>query len=126
MSTLSAKTPQNSEYQRNLAIYRTELARAQVELGQLAAALGVLDNVCETLELSVQADPGSTTYRYDLGSAHRLAARASYRNGDKDTARRRIEQAAIIFEQLREQKALRDSDQVLLQELEQERAEYAR
>src|SRR4029077_20080312 len=62
MSKLSAKASQNSEYKRNLAIYRTELARAQIELNQPQAALAVLDNVREALQPIVQADPKSTTY----------------------------------------------------------------
>ena len=80
----------------------------------------------ETLQPIVQADPTSTTYRYDLGFAHRLTAQASHRTGDKDSARKHIEQAAVIFTELKAQKALRDSDQIILQELEQERAEYSR
>ncbi|HEV3409601.1 MAG TPA: protein kinase, partial [Chthoniobacterales bacterium] len=126
MSTLSAKSPRNLEYKRNLAIYRTELARAQLELDQPQAALVVLNEVRETLRPIVEADPRTTTYQYDLGFAHRLAAQASSQTGDKNKAREHVEQAIAIVEKLRELNALRDSDKNLLAELEQEKAEYSR
>jgi tetratricopeptide (TPR) repeat protein len=126
MTKLSATAPKNSEYKRNLAIYRTEMARAQLELDQPQLALAVLQEVRDTLRPIVEADPGSTTYQYDLGFAHRLAAEASHRTGDTASARTHIDKAIAIFARLKEQKSLRESDNVILQEMEQERIEYNR
>ncbi len=86
----------------------------------------MLQEVRETLRPIVEADPGSTTYRYDLGFAHRLAAQASHRTGDSASARTHIDEAIAIFARLKEQKALRESDNAILLEMEQERIQYNR
>ncbi len=57
MSQLSAKSPENKEYKRNLAIYKTSLARAQIDLGRFDDAISVLTEVREVLRPIVEANP---------------------------------------------------------------------
>lgn len=125
MSKLSGKSPENLEYKRNLAIYETEKARAQLNLNRFDKAAAVLQNTIKTLIPIVEADK-EATYQYDLGMAYRLYAQASYQKGDKIKAVEFIDKAISIFRQLEKENALRDSDKILFAELEKEKADYCK
>lgn len=126
MSDLSAKNPSDLEYKRNLAIYSTEIARAQIKLARHGDALVILRKVIDELDPIIAADQGSTTIQYDLGVAHRLAAQASFRTGDRPAAQSHIDEAIAICSRLNEMKSLRASDADLLAQLSNERSEYLR
>jgi non-specific serine/threonine protein kinase/serine/threonine-protein kinase len=124
MAKLSAKEPANPEYKRNVAIYGTEMARAQIKLGRAADALPTLREARETLQLIVGANPSTTTYRYDVAMTDRLSAEALHKLGDHPRAIESVDRAIAEVAQLRELKSLRESDKHLSAELEQEKASY--
>ncbi len=124
MSRLSEKHPDNTEYKRNLAIYETERARAQIELGRFREAVPVLERVLEIMIPIADAND-EPTYRYDVAIAHRFAAKAYFKLGNKVKAAGSIEKAIAIIQQLKSIDSLRDADKDLPAELEAERAEYA-
>ena len=125
MSKLAAKTPDDTEYQRNLAIYRTEMARGLIAEGNFARAVSELQNARSTLIPIVEKDKETTTYRYDLSMANRLLAQAYFAIGEKAMAAERITEAIAIFEGLRQANSLRESDKPILAELEAERSKYS-
>ena len=124
MGELSAKSPDDADYKRNLAIYKTEMARAQIELKQSDGAIRALKEAEETLQPIVKADPGSTTTLGDLGMVYRLSAQAHHQKGENGLATGLVTQAIEIVQKLEARKALRDSEKGLLAELEQEKAQY--
>jgi tetratricopeptide (TPR) repeat protein len=124
MSKLSAKSPANTEYKRNLAIYRTEMARAQIKLGQHNEAIAALQGVEAILRPIVEADPSTTTYNYDLAFAHRLAAQAFHNLGASATALEHVDVAIAIIAKLQAANALRASDKELPAELAAEKTVY--
>jgi serine/threonine protein kinase len=124
MSKLSAKSPANTEYKRNLAIYRTEMARAQIKLGQNNEAIAALHDVEAILRPIVEADPSSTTFNYDLAFAHRLAAQAFHNQGASATAVEHVDAAIAITAKLQAVNALRASDKELAAELASEKSVY--
>ncbi len=126
MSALSKKTPDNMEYQRNIAAYETEKAQAEIKLGQYDDAGIILQRVIKTLIPIAEADKETTTYLYDLGIAHRLAAKVFYEKGDIAQATGSIDKTIAIIQHLTEINSLRDIDKNLLAELEKEKAEYQR
>jgi tetratricopeptide (TPR) repeat protein len=109
---------------RNLAIYETERARAQIELGRFRDAAPVLERVLEIMIPIADAND-EPTYRYDVAIAHRFAAKAYFKLGNKAKAAGSIEKAIAIIQQLKSIDSLRDADKDLPAELEAERAEYA-
>jgi tetratricopeptide (TPR) repeat protein len=125
MSKLSAKTPDNMDYKRNLAVYETEIAHAKLKLGQFDESLAALEKVVQMLEPIAVADPATTTTRLDIGIAHRLAAEAHHKKGEKTKAIDAVDKAIRIATEMRELNALRDSDKHLVAELEKERSNYA-
>ena len=124
MATLSAKTPADNDYLRNLAIYRTEMARAQIKLEQYDEAIVALEAVQTALRAIIEADPGDTIYQYDLAVAHRLAAEVSHKQGASAKAIEHIETAIAIAQRLKDANALRAADNDLPTELEREKATY--
>ena len=124
MSKLSAESPGNKEHQRNLAIYRSELARAQIKLGLTRDAIAALQEVQTALKPIIEADPVDTTYQYDLCFAHRLAAEAFHKQRESGRAIEQVDAAIAIAARLRDANALRASDKELLSELEKEKASY--
>ncbi len=126
MSRLSAKSPDNLEYKRNLAIYETEAGRAYINLNQFDKAAVVLQNTIETLTPIAAADRESTMYQYDLAMAYRLAAQVRNRKGEKSKAVEFADKATAIFRRLEDAHSLRESDKNILAELEQEKAEYGK
>jgi tetratricopeptide (TPR) repeat protein len=124
MSKLSAKSPADKEYKRNLAIYRTEIARAEIKLGRTQDAIAALQDVQAILRPIIEAGATDTTYRYDLAFAHRLAAEAYHTQAESAQAVEEVDVAIAIAAKLREANALRASDKELPAELEQEKAKY--
>ncbi|MEQ1645924.1 MAG: hypothetical protein ABL959_20900, partial [Pyrinomonadaceae bacterium] len=124
MSALSKKTPENIEYIRNLAIYETEIARASIKLRRFNEAGTILKKVIETLTPIAAADPGTTTYRYDIAIANRLLAEVAFNKGNAAEAIEAMDKAIALIRQLKEIKAIRDTDSSLLDELERERTGY--
>jgi serine/threonine protein kinase len=124
MAGLSKKTPDNMEYKRNLAVYSTEIARAQIRLGLHDDARAVLQTVIATMLPIVEADQETTTYQYDLGLAYRLSAQTFNAKGDKEKANENIDKAIAIIKKLKDMNSLRDADKNLLAELEMEKAGY--
>jgi tetratricopeptide (TPR) repeat protein len=124
MSKLSAKSPADKEYKRNLAIYRTEIARAEIKLGRTQDAIAALQDVQAILRPIIEAGATDTTYQYDLAFAHRLAAEAYHTQGESAQAVGEVDVAIAIAAKLREANALRASDKELPAELEQEKAKY--
>ncbi len=93
MSKLSAKSPDDADYKRNLAIYKTEMARAQIELKQSDAAIAALKDAEETLRPIAEADPNSATTLGDLGMTYRLSAQAHHQKGENPEALGLIDRA---------------------------------
>ena len=124
MAGLSAKSPDDADYKRNLAIYQTEKARAHLGLGQADAAILALQEAQATLQPIAEADSSSATTIGDLGMAYRLAAQAYHQKGENRTAAALVEKAIAIVRRLQDSKALRESEKELLAELEQEKAAY--
>jgi non-specific serine/threonine protein kinase/serine/threonine-protein kinase len=124
MSELSKKTPDDMEYRRNLAVYETELGRAYLSLARYDDALAVLHNVIAALVPIVEKDPATTTYYYDIGVAHRLAAEAAYKKGDRGAAVENVDRAIQINRELAAKNSLRESDKGLVAELEKEKSLY--
>jgi len=125
MSQLSKKTPDNLEYSRNLAVYETERARAQIKLGRFDEAGPVLDGVIKTMMPIAEADKETTTYQYDIAIAHRLNAQVHFQRGQAKLAIDATNKAIEIIEHLGKISALRDTDKGLLTELEQEKSQYS-
>ncbi len=126
MSALSKKTPDNMEYRRNLAVYDTERARAQIKLRRFEEAGSTLRRVIDIMVPIAEADKATTTYQYDVGIAHRLSAQVYFETGDAGKAIESIDKALAIIRHLKEIDSLRDTDKDLLTELENEKAEYLR
>ena len=124
MSKLSGKEPENPDYKRNLAVYETEAARAQINLKQFDKAAAGLQNVIEILTPIVEADRKTLTHQYDLAMAYRLSAQVYNQKGDRSKAAEFIDKAIVMIQKLKELNALRESDKDLLAELEKEKAEY--
>ncbi|MEO5719102.1 MAG: protein kinase, partial [Chthoniobacterales bacterium] len=124
MSKLSAKSPDDADYKRNLAIYKTEKGRAQIELRQSDEALSALREAAEIMRPIVAADPNSATSLGDLGMAYRLQAQAHHQKGNHREAVGMVDKAIEIAQRLRKQKSSRDSEKNLLAELEKEKAAY--
>ena len=124
MAELSAKSPNDADYKRNLAIYQTEKARAHIALEQSDAAIAALQEAQQTLQPIVEADSSSTTTLGDLGMAYRLLAQAHHQKGENQKAVELVEKAIAISKDLIQQSAVRDSEKDLLAELEIERAKY--
>jgi len=125
MSKLIEKSPTNKEHKRNFAIYRTEVARAQIKLGQNNEAIAALQDVEAILRPIVEAEPSETTYNYDLAFAHRLIAEAFHNQGASAKAIEHVDVAIAIVAKLKAANALRASDKQLPAELEQEKSVYA-
>lgn len=126
MSKLSAKTPEDADYKRNLAIYETEAARAQIALGQFDEALIALQDAEKLLEPIVAANPKSATTQGDLGMTYRLRAQALHQKGDHGQAAELVNKAITIVRRLKEQNSLRNSEKGELAELEKEKSLYER
>ncbi len=126
MTGLSNKTPDNLDYKRNLAVYQTEIARAQLKLGRFNEAISGFQNVIEILIPIAEADKETPTNRYDLSMAYRLSSEAHFRKGDKERAVELINKAIVLVTELKEINALRDADKDLIVELEKERNDYQR
>lgn len=124
MMQLSQKYPENMEYKRNLAIYDTERARAQIAIGRYRDAASVLQQVLEIME-PIAAAGNEATYHYDVAIAHRFSAKASFHNGTRSKAVDSIDKAIAIIRRLNDIDSIRDSDKNLLAELRAERATYA-
>ncbi len=124
MSKLSAKSPDDADYKRNLAIYKTEKGRAQIALRQSDDALAALREAAEILQPIVAADPKSATSLGDLGMAYRLQAQALHQKGNHREAVGMVDKAIEIAQRLKEEKSSRDSEKDLLAELEKEKAAY--
>ncbi len=124
MSKLSAKSPDDADYNRNLAIYKTEKARAQIALSQSDDALIALRDAEDILQPIVAADPKSATTLGDLGMAYRLQAQAHQQKGNGRAAAELVDKAIEITQRLKERNTLRDSEKGLLAELEKEKAAY--
>jgi tetratricopeptide (TPR) repeat protein len=125
MAKLAAQQPENLDYQRNLAIYRTSIARAQMKLGQFAEAIPVLQEVTAILRPVIAANQRDTTLRYDLGFAQQLLARALHQTGEHSRALETVDEAQMIYTQLRDLNALRQSDEHILPELAEEKEAYS-
>lgn len=125
MSKLSQKEPKNFEYKRNLAIYQTEIARAQIKLNQPDKALSLLQKVIETLTPIIEVNE-EKTYQYDLAMSFRLSANAHNQKNNKPKAIEFIEKAIAIVQKLKDANSLRDTDKNLLAELETERSDYSK
>lgn len=123
MQRLSDKNPDDLEYKRNLAVYDTERARAQIEIGRFADAVPVLERVIAMM-IPIAEMEGGPTYRYDIAIAHRLAAKAYFNTGQRQRAAEHIDKAIAIARELREANTLRDADKNILTELENEKAQY--
>nr|MBA3608102.1 serine/threonine protein kinase [Chthoniobacterales bacterium] len=126
MSRLSAKSPDDADYKRNLAIYKTEKARAQIALRQSDEAITALREAEEILQPIVAADPKSATSQGDLGMAYRLQAQAHHQKGNDREAAGLVDKAIEIVRRLKGQKSLRDSEKDLLAVLEKEKATYVK
>lgn len=126
MSVLSRKTPDNMEYRRNVAVYETERARAQIKLGRYREAQPIIQKIIEIMLPIAEADKETTTYRYDVAIAYRLSAEAYSHSGEREKAVENIRKAIAIVEELRDKNALRDTDKDLLTELGNELAAYSR
>lgn len=126
MTALSGKEPDNNEYKRNIAAYETEVGRGELKLGRFDAAAVRLARVVKTLIPIVAADPGTTTYLYDLGVGHRLLAEALSKKGDRTGALENIERALAIAIELRDKNSLRDSDKDLIAQIQNEKAAYSK
>ncbi|CAN5573379.1 hypothetical protein BH10ACI3_BH10ACI3_16770 [soil metagenome] len=126
MSALSKKTPENMEYKRNLAVYETERARAQIKLGRYDEAGMLLKGVIETMEPIAEADKETTTYQYDISIAHRLSAQVFSHQGKLSQAVQSVDKAISIIQHLQDLRSLRDTDKDLLTELENEKSGYLR
>ncbi len=124
MSQMSKKTPDNLEYKRNLAVYETEIARAQLKLKQPDQAIVRLQKVIEIMIPIAEADKETTTNLYDLSMAYRLSAEANFQKGNKAEAVKFIDKAIALIQKLKELNSLRDTDKNLLGELEKEKAEF--
>ena len=125
MARLSAKSPDDADYLRNLAIYKTEMARAQIALQRSDPAIAALQEARETLQPIVKADSNSATTLADLGMTYRLLAQAHHQKGESGKAVELIEQAITISRNLLQQNSVKDSEKGQLAELEQEKAQYA-
>ena len=126
MSAMSKKSPQDLEYKRNLAIYETEIARAQLKLKQPDKVISGMQNVIQIMTAIAEADKATTTNRYDLSMAYRLSAEAHYQKGERAKAVEFIEKAILLIQNLKELNALRETDKNLLTELENEKALYGK
>ena len=126
MTALSKKTPENMEYRRNLAVYETERARAQIKLGRYDEAQIIAKKVIEMMIPIAEADKETTTYQYDLAIAYRLSAEAFAKRNNKTDAVESIKKAITLIEKLKELNSLRDTDKDLIGELEKELAEYSK
>ena len=124
MQRLSDKNPDDLEYKRNLAVYDSERARAQIELRRFADALPTLERVIAMMIPIAEAE-GGATYRYDVAIARRLAAKAYFNTGQTQRAAEHIEKAIAIARGLSEANSLRDADKNLLADLENEKAQYS-
>ena len=102
MTALSKKTPDNMEYQRNLAVYETEKARAQIGLRRYDEAGKVLRGVLDTMIPIAAADKETTTYQYDVSIAHRLLAEVSFHRQDAAHAIESIDKAIAIVQHLKD------------------------
>ncbi|MEO8572730.1 MAG: hypothetical protein ABI481_02085, partial [Pyrinomonadaceae bacterium] len=124
MTELSNKTPDNLDYKRNLAVYQTEIARAQLKLGRFSEAISGFQNVVDILVPIAEADKETPTNRYDISMAYRLSSEAHFRKGDKARAVELIDKAIALVTELKEINALSEKDKDLIGELEIERAAY--
>lgn len=124
MSRLSAKTPDNLEYKRNLAVYETEMARALMKLNQFDMAAAVLQSTIEKLVIIAAADKETTMNSFDLSMAYRLSAQTFYQTGNKAKAGEIIEKAIGLATQLNSAGTLPKSEENLLSELKSEKAKY--
>ena len=124
MSALSKTAPGNIEYKRNVAIYQTSRARAYLALGRFDEALADLEQVRQALPPLIAADQSNTTYQLDLAVASRLAAQALHQKGENAKAVELVNEAAAIFQRLKDLKSLSASDTNVLAELEQEKSTY--
>ncbi|HQX54661.1 MAG TPA: protein kinase [Pyrinomonadaceae bacterium] len=126
MAALSAKEPENNEYKRNIAAYETEIGRGEIGLARYDQAAERLARAIKTLIPIVANDPGTTTYLYDLGLAHRLLAQALNKKGDRPGALEHIDEAIAIVAELKAKNSLRDADGDLNTELENEKLTYTK
>ena len=124
MAEMSAKSPGDADYKRNLAIYQTEKARAHLGLAQSDAAILALQEAQAMLQPNVAADPNSATIQGDLGMAYRLTAQAYHQKGENEKAGELVDKAIRIVAALEKNNSVRDSEKGLLAELEQEKAKY--
>lgn len=125
MRRLSDKNPDDLEYKRNLAVYDTERARAQIELRRFGDAVPILERVIAMMIPIAEAE-GGATYRYDVAIAHRLAAKGYFNTGRAEKAVEAIDKAIEIVKVLTESNSIRDADKGLLDELKNEKGTYTR
>jgi tetratricopeptide (TPR) repeat protein len=125
MSKLGAKSPEDTDYKRNLAIYKTEKARAEIALSHPDEAISALRDAEKILQPIVEADPKSATTQGDLGMTYRLQAQAQHQKGNNREAIGLVDKAIKNAHRVRDLNSLRDSEKDELAELENEKAGYS-
>ncbi len=127
MRGLLNRHPDDREYQRNLAIYLSEIARGKIELAvEMTDYQAGLQTTTEAIELllPLTQSPSSSIYSlYDLAFAYRLAAKAHHHSGDSAKAIAAIEEAIGLLEQLAASGSQQVTDE-LMKEIAAERESY--
>jgi eukaryotic-like serine/threonine-protein kinase len=124
MQTLVDAHPEDREYQRNLAIYLLEIARADVGLADYQAALTTIDRAIEQLSPLAFSESASVYSLYDLGFAHRLAAQAHHHLNQQEQALSAIDEAIRLITLLRDTGA-QQANEELFADLASEREKYS-
>ncbi|MBX3418621.1 MAG: serine/threonine protein kinase [Pirellulaceae bacterium] len=124
MQTLVEAHPEDREYQRNLAIYLLEIARADVGLADYQAALTTIDRAIEQLSPLAFSESASVYSLYDLGFAHRLAAQAHHHLNQQEQALSAIDEAIRLITLLRDTGA-QQANEELFADLASEREKYS-
>jgi tetratricopeptide (TPR) repeat protein len=126
MEKLQATSPEETDYLRNLAVYKTEMARAQIALNQSGEAIAVLEEAEKLLQPIVEAGSESATFQEDLGMVYRLSAQAYHQKNDDENAIERVDKAITIVRKLKKQSPTAGLERNLLSELETEKASYSK
>ncbi len=125
MRKLAEAHPDDNEYQRNLAIFLTEIARSHLELHEYSQVVEPADQAIAILELAMKSESNSIVTKFDLAMVSRVAAKAYYQLGDRNQALESINTSIALFTEVRHT-APEQIDPQMLEALADEKEIYSR
>ncbi len=124
ISRLDEISPETIYYIRSFAIIETELAASFLMLEQTDKALNYLQNAVAKLEKAVAADHSVIGFQAELANTYRVLARVFDKKGERRKTLKFIDKSLAIISKLKSRNNLIYAERNLLEEIENEKANY--